>query len=346
MPGVHLLGVGAISSARGTRDAGSLARDAVGAALADAGLDPGRVDGVAFASDLSAPAPGCRELLGASARCPVCLTAFGAAALHAGWDAVAAGAHEIVVCAAQDPPAGAGHRTPIEALAAAARIYMRDSGTTDLHLARVAAKNRGNGAANPRALLRSAVEPAAVLASEPLAVPLRSLMVGAPAQGAAAVVLGRVRGRRSGGPRAPRVRASVHVEAVAERSGVAARVARLAYLAADLGPEDVDLAEIEDPTPAEEIAAYEALELAPFRRGPELVDSGFTALGGVVPVNTSGGTLAHGLRAASGAVMQLVELAQQLRGEAGRRQVPGARVGLALAGPSCTPAASVTILSA
>ncbi|HEX6228565.1 MAG TPA: thiolase family protein [Solirubrobacterales bacterium] len=324
-----------------------MAGDAVAAALADAGLGPGDVDGLAIAGEVELSSP---EVLGIAGRRPACRMALGASALHAGWDSVATGVHDVVVCVANEPsPWGGGNGAPsIEALAAAARGYMRDSGTTERHLARVAAKNRGHGASNPRALLRSEVDPAEVLASEPLAGPLRSLMVARPAQGAAAVVFGSGRDGRRGGPRAPRVRASVHLGSPPEGPTVAPRVARLAYFAAGLGPEDVDLAEIEDATPAEEISAYEALELAPYCRGYELVDSGFTSLGGVVPVNTSGGTLAQGLLAVSGALMQLVELAQQLRGRAGRRQVPGARVGLALAGGGAARRAptSVTILSA
>ncbi|MBK5220232.1 MAG: thiolase family protein, partial [Thermoleophilia bacterium] len=142
---------------------------------------------------------------------------------------------------------------------------------------------------------------------------------------------------------APRLPASVLLSAGEGRPLAVARAAGLAYFGAGLGPEDLDLAEVEDATPAAEISAYEALELAPAQRGPELVETGFTELGGVVPVNVSGATLAQGRVPGSGAILQLIELAQQLRGRAGRRQVPGARVGLALCGDAIGPQASTSL---
>lgn len=325
-----------------------MTHDAVTAALADAGLAPRAVDSLALASGEHGATLGCQEALGHPVRSTECDGAHGALALHTAWAAVATGESDIAVCVGHDPsPTGAASVLPIDAMAAAARLYMRESGATEEHLARVAAKNRGHGAANPRALVREPVDPKAVLASAPMAWPLRRMMVPLPAQAAAAVVLGREdRGRRDG-PRAPRLPASVLLSAD-EGPPAVARAAGLAYFGAALGPEDVDVAEVEDLTPAIEIAAYEALELAPAHRGPELVETGFTELGGVVPVNVSGGSLAQGRIPGSGAILQLIELAAQLRGRAGRRQVPGARVGLALCGDSIGPraATSLTIVGA
>jgi acetyl-CoA acetyltransferase len=106
----------------------------------------------------------------------------------------------------------------------------------------------------------------------------------------------------------------------------------LAYQAAGLGPEEIDCAEVDDHTAAGEVAAYEALQFVPEGQGPELVDSGFTAVGGVLPVNPSGGLLSQGDAVGASSIAQVCELAWQLRGEAGARQVAGARVGLALSG--------------
>ncbi len=345
MPRVHLLGVGATSLSREGRDARWLAHDAVTAALADAGLDGRDVDALAVASGEDSAVLGCREAIGHPVQSTDCEGAHGALALHAAWTAVATGESDVVVCVGQDPPPAFGAGTiPVEALAASARLYMRESGANEDHLALVAAKNRCHGASNPRALLRRAVDPATVLRSAPLAWPLRQLMVGTPAQAAAAIVLGcrDDLGSRAG-QRAPQLPASVLLSAGEGRPLAIARAAGLAYFGASLGPEDVDLAEVEDATPAAEISAYEALELAPALRGPELVETGFTELGGVVPVNASGGTLAQGRVPGSGAILQLIEIAQQLRGRAGRRQVPGARVGLALCGDSIGPQASTSL---
>jgi acetyl-CoA acetyltransferase len=372
--GVHLLGVGATSFSRRRRDPRPLAREAVGAALADAGLTPRAVDGIAIAGAEAGFEAGCFDVLDAPPGRFLCRCGLGASALHAAWKAVSSGASDVVVCIGHDPafcnPVGdkrqggsgaggpAGGAPSLQSLAVAARLYMRASGATEEHLARVVAKNRAHGAANPHALLRESVGVEEVLASDLLDWPLRRLMVATPAQGATAVVLGgREVGRRSG-PRPPRLRTSILVDDGPAGGGdsslgevppaeSAASAARLGYFAADLGPEDVDLAEIEDPTPVEELTAYEALELAPAGCGPELVESGFTALGGVVPVNPSGGALAQGRVSGNGAIRQLFELSLQLRDRAGSRQVPGARVALALGGGWLARGnlASLTILS-
>ncbi|HWC08544.1 MAG TPA: thiolase family protein [Solirubrobacterales bacterium] len=348
MPRVHLLGVGATSLSREGRDARWLAHDAVTAALSDAGIPGREVDSLALSCGEWAAALGCYDALGRHVRSTACASAHGALALHTAWAAVATGESEVAVCVGHDPRPELGEAAlALDPLAADARRYMRASGATDEHLARVASKNRGHGAANPRALLREAVSAETVLASATLTRPLRELMVPEPAQAAAAVILGRHdRGRRDG-PRAPRLPASVLLSAE-EGPLAVARAAGLAYFGASLGPEDIDLAEVEDLTPATEIAAYEALELAPAQRGPELVETGFTELGGVVPVNVSGGSLAQGRVPGSGPILQLIELTQQLRGRAGRRQVPGARVGLALCGSPVGPraATSLTIVGA
>jgi acetyl-CoA acetyltransferase len=347
--GVHLLGVGATSLSRRARGSRPLAREAVAAALADAGVLAGEVDGVAIASADPRFDLGCFDVLGKARRPFRCRCGLGAIALHSGWNAVSAGASDVVVVVGHDSSAEEeeDEPKPIESQAAAAREYLQHSGATEEHLARVAAKNRTHGAANPHAMLSTAVDSAAVLASEMLSWPLRRLMVATPVQGAAAVVLGSHEVVRSRGPRAPRMRASVLLDEDSRGGATTARAARLGYFSAGLGPEDVDLAEIDDPTPVDELTAYEALEFAPEGRGPELVDSGFTALGGVVPVNASGGSLSQGQVTGAGGILQLVELSLQLRDRAGLRQVPGARVGLGLAGGdmSAGTVTSMTILT-
>ena len=163
------------------------------------------------------------------------------------------------------------------------------------------AKNRAHGAANPRALMTTPVEAREVLDGELLAWPLRGAMVAAPSEGAAAVVLSSTEHGRRGGARAPRVLASTLVrENGSDPLAAAGRAARISYEAAGIGPESIDCAEIDHPTAAGEPPAYEALQFAPDGQGPALVDSGFTALGGVLPVNTSGGALAQGERRGGG----------------------------------------------
>jgi acetyl-CoA acetyltransferase len=345
--GVHLLGVGATSLSRRARGSRALAREAVAAALADAGVAAAEVDGVAIAAADPEFDLGCADVLGDAQRPFRCRCGLGPIALHSAWNGVTAGASDVVVVVGHDAAPGPADPEEIESQAAAAREYLQHSGAGEEHLARVAAKNRTHGAGNPHALVSSAVDPAEVLASEILSWPLRQLMVATPAQGAAAVVLGSREVGRRHGPRAPRVRASVLLDEDSRGGATTARAARLGYYSAGLGPEEIDLAEIEDPTPVDELTAYEALEFAPEGRGPELVESGFTALGGVVPVNASGGSLSQGKVRGAAGILQLVELSLQLRDRAGPRQVPGARVGLGLAGGSmhAGTVTSMTILS-
>jgi len=328
--GVHILGVGSTSFSGAGRTERALVRAAVSSALVDAGLKAADVDAVVLG------APTCvgpvLDVLEASKRAgpPVCVS--GAAALHVGWQDVANGGHDVVLCVAHGG-GGDEHGIAPEALAAEARQYMASSGATEQHFARVAAKNRAQGAHNPRALLTATVGQEAVLASEVVVWPLRRLMLAERSDGAAAVVFGSGETRRRSGAVGPRVLASVLVRGAADGMlAASARAARLAYQVAGLGPEDLDCAELDDRSAAREIAAYEALQLAPEGRGPDLVESGFTARGGVLPVNTSGGALAQGDADGAFGVAQVCELAWQLRGEAERRQVAGAHAGLALTG--------------
>jgi acetyl-CoA acetyltransferase len=338
---VHLLGVAATPQSRRGRGPDDLAREALAGALDDAGLTAEEVDGVAIAAVNRSFIGGAEGVLGARRRGYNCRCGIGPVALNSAWKAVSAGVSEVVVCLGFDvggPSAPlAADRLWLESQAAAAREFLQHSGAEERHLAQVVAKNRRHGADNPRAAVGSEVGLEEVLASETLLWPLRRLMVASPAHGAAAIVLaGSERGNRRGA-KAPLVRASVMLDAGSSGGAESSRAARLAYFSAGVGPEEIDLAEVEDPTPVEEIAAYEALEFVPEGAAAELVESGFTALGGVLPVNPSGGALCLGFSRGAAGIRQLVELSLQLRGRAGRRQVPGARVGLALSGGPATP---------
>ena len=297
------------------------------------------IDGVAIAATDLSFVQGAEAALGKGKRGYNCRCGLGPVALDSAWKAVSAGVSDVVVCLGFDgdaPPLAAGDGW-LEAQAAATREFLQHSGAEERHLAQVVAKNRRHGVDNPSAAVSSEVSVEDVLASGALLWPLREMMVAPAAYGAVAVVLaGSNRGRRLGA-KAPRVRASVMLDAGSSGGAEASRAARIAYFAAGVGPEEIDLAEVEDRTPVEEIAAYEALEFAPEGAAAELVDSGFTSLGGVLPVNPSGGALCQGFSQGAAGIRQLVELSLQLRGQAGRRQVPGARVGIALSGGPATP---------
>jgi acetyl-CoA acetyltransferase len=98
---------------------------------------------------------------------------------------------------------------------------------------------------------------------------------------------------------------------------------------AGVAPGDVDVVEIHDAASPNELMMYEALGLCPAGEGPRFLASGATALGGRVPVNPDGGLVSRGHPVGATGIAQLVELVTQLRGRAGERQVPGARIALA-----------------
>jgi acetyl-CoA acetyltransferase len=102
-----------------------------------------------------------------------------------------------------------------------------------------------------------------------------------------------------------------------------------AYAAAGIGPDDIDVVECQDTDAARELLTYEELRLCAPGGQAELLRSGDVELGGRRPVNPSGGLLSKGEPLGASAVGQVVELVHQLRGEAGDRQVQGARTGLA-----------------
>ncbi|MCW3012975.1 MAG: thiolase [Solirubrobacterales bacterium] len=324
---VFLVGVGATGFGAPSHARGMLAAEAAGAALDDAGVS---------AHDLTAATVGGRQASDRGLKLTLdgtpCLgrpSTWAGRALQRAWQAVAAGDDDLVLCVGSSGAPADCH--PLPSQAEAARRYMARTGATAEHLARITVKNRRLGADNPRVLAGGRVDVAAVLASEVVAWPLRRLMVAPAATGAAAVVLASREGLRRTASREVRVRASVLVTA-ADGEAAATRAARLAYQNAGLGPEDLDCAELDDRTAAGELAAYEALQFVPDGQGPELVESGFTALGGVLPVNTSGGLLSQGDATGASGLAQVCELSWQLRGKAGLRQVAGASAGLALSG--------------
>lgn len=217
-------------------------------------------------------------------------------------------------------------------------------------LARIAVKNRGHAVTNERAQFREPITVEEVLAARTVMDPVTTLMCGPTADGATAVVLGDP-GRASNARTPVWVRASqvsMGTPAPRVRSTIA-RVAERAYAQAGLSAADIDLAEVHDATAFSELLAYEELGFCASGAGRELVEAGETSLGGRLPVNTSGGLESRGHPLAATGLAQIVELTTQLRGEAGDRQVPEARVALAetaggyVAGDSA--AVAVTILS-
>jgi acetyl-CoA acetyltransferase len=225
----------------------------------------------------------------------------------------------------------------MDVYAAAARDHMARYGTTVQQFAAIAAKNSLHGSLNPRAQYQEPHTIEDVLASPVIAAPLTRLMCSPIGDGAAVAIvvsedyLPHLRRHDGVSTRPIRIAASVlgtgRDRAVDEPDPVT-EVARCAYEQAGLGPEDVSLAEVHDATAPAELMIYEELGFCPAGEGGRLVDAGETKLGGRRPVNTSGGLIAKGHPVGATGLAQVVEVVEQLRGRAGRRQVDGARVGL------------------
>ena len=194
----------------------------------------------------------------------------------------------------------------------------------------IAVKNRAHARHNARAQYRDPVTLDDVLSARFVVDPITTLMCSPIADGASAVIVASARRARDR-DRAVWIRASeVSMGTAPPRpQSTISRVAERAYASAGLSATDVDVAEVHDATAFSELLAYEELGFCDLGHGAELVANGSTSLGGRLPVNPSGGleSRGHPLAATGGA--QIAELVTQLRGEAGLRQVPGARVALA-----------------
>jgi acetyl-CoA acyltransferase len=220
----------------------------------------------------------------------------------------------------------------MDVYATMAREYMRSSGATVEDFAEVSVKNHLHGTLNPYAQYRDAVTRQDVLASREIAGPLTLLMCSPIGDGAAAAVLCSRQAARRLGVRDPvAVRASVVVSGRDREPGeetAVERAAERAYEAAGVAPADLDVVEVHDAAAPAELMVYEELGLCGRGEGPKLLASGATRLGGRQPVNPSGGLLSKGHPIGATGIGQIVEVVWQLRGQAGDRQVDGARVGL------------------
>ncbi len=217
-----------------------------------------------------------------------------------------------------------------------AHAHMAQRGTTREDLDWVAVKNHRHGAMNPRAQYRKPVTAEEVASSSMVAEPLRLLHCSPVSDGAAAVILAPLDLARRFTDRPVRIAGSgmaTSAMALADRADPAVLdavelSAKRAYAMAGVHPTDVHVAEVHDCFTIAEICCIEALGLAEGREAAQAARSGLTALGGRIPVNTSGGLKSKGHPVGATGVAQAIEIFEQLRGEAGERQVQDARVGL------------------
>ena len=239
-----------------------------------------------------------------------------------------------------------------------ANHYLHEHGISEETLARVANKNFRNGAINPNAFRRKEITVDDIMASPVLNYPLRQFMFCAPDEGAAAVIMcrGDIAHRFTDKPvfvRASEIRTrrfgayEVHATSspLDEDLSPTVYAARAAYEAAGIGPEEVDVAQLQDTDAGAEVIHMAETGLCAHGDQEKLIADGSTEIGGSLPINTDGGLIANGEPIGASGLRQMHELVRQLRGEAGDRQVPGEpRVGLAqVYGAPGT--ASATILS-
>lgn len=218
--------------------------------------------------------------------------------------------------------------------AAFAKYHMARFGTTQRQLAAVAAKNHRHSVENPLSQYRKAFSVDEVLAARLIAWPLTLPMCSPISDGAAAALLCSADAlatfERS---RAVKIRASVLMnggrrEAHEIEKHISRRAALKAYEIAGLGPEDIDVVECHDATAFGEIQQSENLGFFDFGDGGPAAERGDTSLGGRIPFNPSGGLESKGHPIGATGLGQVHELVMQLRGEAGPRQVEGARIAL------------------
>jgi acetyl-CoA C-acetyltransferase len=216
-----------------------------------------------------------------------------------------------------------------------ARAHMEKYGTTETQMAHVAVKNHRHGLHNPKAQFRKEITLETVLQSAYVADPLKLFDCCPFTDGGAALVLASEEVARTHrravwvlGSAAASDTMFMHDKRDLSRVTATERAAAGAYRQAGRGPQDVDVVELHDCFTIAEILATEGLGLVEPGMGGPAAEKGWTSLGGKIPVNVSGGLKAKGHPIGATGAAQIAEIVTQLRGEAGPRQVDGARTGL------------------
>jgi acetyl-CoA acetyltransferase len=239
-----------------------------------------------------------------------------------------------------EPPADAAltnqQRSPfMDVYACFAKAHMKMFGLTQRQLAAVASKNHWHSTMNPLSQFHFEASIDEVLAARPISWPLTLPMCSPISDGGAAAILCSEEALdRFDRARAVKVMASVMGTGSRRRpeeveKHLTRRAALRAYEVAGIGPEDIDVAEVHDATAMGEITQSENLGFCEIGQGGWLAEKGETRLGGRIPINPSGGLESKGHPIGATGLGQIYELATQVRGEAGARQVEGARFAIA-----------------
>lgn len=211
--------------------------------------------------------------------------------------------------------------------------HMAKFGSTQEQLAVISSKNHFHGSLNPKAQIRKTMTINKILSEKLISWPLTLPMCAPIGDGAAAAILCSENYlKKLDKVRTVKIRASVlgtGTDRDLDEPDIGFRVSRKAYEMAGVEPKDINLAEVHDASAYGELHQTEVLGFCPEGEGGIFAESGATTLGGKMPVNTSGGLESRGHPIGASGLAQIYELVTQLRGEAGERQVQGARLALA-----------------
>ncbi len=217
-----------------------------------------------------------------------------------------------------------------------ARRHMHNFGTTKEQMAEVAVKNHKNGVLNPYAQYQREITVETVLNSPVVTEPLNLFDCSPISDGGAAIILAPIEKAKEysdtpitiAGSGQASGTLSLHDRKTLTGILASEQAAKMAYEMADVGPKDIDLAEVHDCFTIAEIMAIEDLGFCEKGEGGKMVEEGETYPDGSIPVNVSGGLKAKGHPVGATGIAQAVEVVTQLRGEAGKRQIEGAKIGL------------------
>jgi acetyl-CoA acetyltransferase len=280
--------------------------------------------------------------------------ATGATAFREAWTSIKAGLYDVVLAVGVEQMGkgllggtGAGKGIPKEGLlgsgtmpavfAEAGMEHTRKYGTTFEQFAKISVKNHHHSTMNPKAMYQIETPLEDVMNAEMISYPNSKLMCSVNVDGsAAAVLVSEKKAKELGMERVVKVKASIlSSDPYQERDLVmpdvntcTRKAAKEAYEMAGVGPEDIDLVELHDCFATAEMLHYENLGLCKDGDAGRMIDEGEVALGGRVPVNVSGGLLSKGHPLGATGIANIYEVSTHLRGEAGERQVEGAKLGL------------------
>ena len=281
--------------------------------------------------------------------------ATGATAFREAWASVKAGLYDLVIAVGVEQMGrgllgGAGGSKGISkegllgsgtmpsVFAEAGMEHARNYGTTFEQFAKVSVKNHHHSTMNAKAMYQIETPLETVMNAEMISYPNTKLMCSVNVDGSAAAIIASEKKAKELGlmSRAVKIRASILTSdpwqerdlVMPDVNTCTRRAAAAAYEMAGLGAEDVDLVELHDCFATAEILHYENLGLCDDGEAGRMIDDGEVALGGKVPVNMSGGLLSKGHPLGATGIANIYEVSTHLRGEAGQRQVEGARIGL------------------